>query len=82
MTSKVLAKVFKFAVNGDLKACRLFFDIVGKGNTPENTPKLEQKNYIQINNTVLSQDELKQLTEDQLTQIETVLKGITSPAQS
>ena len=79
LSNKVLARVFKFAVDGDLKACRLYFDIVGNRNTPENTPKLEQKNYIQINNTVLSQDELKQLNEHQLNTIESVLKTVLCP---
>jgi aspartate carbamoyltransferase regulatory subunit len=42
----------------------LDLDVFGTMNNPINTPKLEQKNYIQINNAVLSQDELKQLNED------------------
>jgi len=81
LSNKVLAKVFKYAVNGDLKACRLYFDVVGGLNNQffSSVKDVQQNNYIQINNTVLSQDELKQLNEDQLTQIETVLKGIISP---
>ena len=67
-------------MNGDLKACRLYFDMLGGLNNQvfSTTKELQQNNYIQINNTVLCQDELKQLNEDQLTQIETVLKGIIS----
>ncbi len=29
MTSKVLARVFKFAVNGDMRAAKLYFDVLG-----------------------------------------------------
>ena len=81
LSNKVLARVFKYAINGDLKACRLYFDMLGGLNNQviSSTKEVQQNNYIQINNTVLSQDVLKQLNEEQLTQIETVLKGIISP---
>ena len=51
-------------------------------NNPTNTLKLEHKNYIQINNTVLSQDELKQLNEDQLIKVEHLLNAIINPKKS
>jgi predicted transcriptional regulator len=77
MTSKVLAKVFQFAVNGDVGAAKLYFNIVGfmnNGQTPNNTLIQNQNNYIQINGTVLSQETIKHLNPEQLNTIETILK--------
>lgn len=76
MGSKVLAKVFKFAVNGDIRAARLYLEMIGMNNgQPLNATLIQQQNnYIQINRTVLSQDNIKQLTPEQLEQIEQVIK--------
>lgn len=78
MTSKVLAKVFKFAVNGDMRAAKLYFNIMGfmnNGQTPNSTLIQNQNNYIQINGTVLSQETVKHLNPEQLNTIETILKA-------
>lgn len=77
MTSKVLARVFQFAVNGDTGAAKLYFNLVGFMNneqTPNNTLIQNQNNYIQINGTVLSQETIKHLNPDQLNTIENILK--------
>ena len=76
MTSKVLAKVFKFAVNGDMSAAKLYFNVIGNitGSFSNNTLIQNQNNYIQINGTVLSQETIKRLNPDQLTTIENILK--------
>lgn len=79
MASKVLAKVFQFAANGDMSAAKLYFNIIGStsaGNTPINTLIQQQNNYIQINKTVLSQDSIKNLQPHQLDTIEHVLKTV------
>ena len=57
MTSKVLTKVFQFAVNGDIGAAKLFFNVIGNGIAQpiNNTLIQNQNNYIQINGKVLSQ---------------------------
>ena len=74
MVPKVIAKVFKFAVNGDIKAARLYLEMVGVINKKQvNTVVNEQNNYIQINNTILSQENLKRLSAEQLSQIENVI---------
>jgi hypothetical protein len=81
MAPKVLANVFKSALKGDVKAARLYFELVGALNPQANTTVLnEQNNYIQINNTILSQQNLKQLTADQLNQIESIISN--KPIQS
>ncbi|MFZ1785376.1 MAG: hypothetical protein WAU23_09225 [Ferruginibacter sp.] len=78
MADRVLAKVIKMAGQGDMKAARLYFDIIG--NTGKqfgiNTTINTQNNYIQINQTKLSQDIVQKLTPDQLNQIEAVLQSV------
>ena len=75
MTSKVLAMVFRFAVNGDIGAAKLYFNIIGNmnnGPTGNNTLIQNQNNYIQINGTVLSQETVKTLNPEQLNTIESI----------
>ena len=59
-----------------MKAARLFFDVMGNmGNQFRlNTIINTQNNYIQINQTKLSQDSIKQLKPEQLNLIEGILK--------
>jgi len=76
MTSKVLTRVFTFAVNGDVLAAKLFFNVVGNlNNVPrqKNTLIQNQNNYIQINGMVLSQEAIEQLSPEQIKSIENVL---------
>lgn len=76
MTDKVLAKVFQFAVNGDIGAAKLFFNIVGLNNSSQqinNTMIQNQNNYIQINGVVLSQDTISKLNEEQLRNVEELI---------
>jgi hypothetical protein len=79
MTSKVLARVFRFAVNGDIAAAKLYLNSVGfsnNGQTANSTLIKNQNNYIQINGTVLSQETVKHLNPEQLNTIETILKTV------
>jgi hypothetical protein len=78
LTSKVLARVFHFAVNGDIQAAKLYFNLMGlinNGQTQNNTLIQNQNNYIQINGTVLSQENVKHLTKEQLHSIELIIKS-------
>lgn len=77
MTSKVLAKVFQFAIDGDTGAAKLYLNVMGFMNNDQssnNTLIKTQNNYIQINGTVLSQETVKNLTHEQLNTIESILK--------
>ena len=76
MTNKVLARVFHYAVNGDVKAAKLFFDVVGAAGKPigENMPVKTQNNYIQINSMILSQENILSMKPEQVEQIEGILK--------
>jgi hypothetical protein len=80
IASKVLARVFTFAINGDVRAARLYFDIVGNlnGSGPNNTFVHNQNNYIQINGMVLNQESITRLNPQQLMQIEEIFKAALS----
>jgi hypothetical protein len=76
MAPHLLANVYKLALSGDVRAARLYFEIIGAKTTqPQNTLPGTQHNYIQINNTILSQENLARLTTEQLNQIEGIIKG-------
>jgi hypothetical protein len=77
MADRVLAKVIKLAGQGDVKAARLYFDVIGclNGQSSSNTLIRNQNNYIQINGTVLNQETIKRLTSEQLNTIEAILKS-------
>ncbi len=86
MTSKVLAKVFYFAVNGDIGAAKLYFNVMGylnPGQTPNKILIQNQNNYIQINNLKLCQETIKNLNPEKLNSIESFLKeAITQPPEN
>ncbi|MBB5395323.1 hypothetical protein [Mucilaginibacter sp. AK015] len=74
MAPNVLTSVFNSALNGDMKAARLYLEMVGAANKQRSGTVInEQNNYLQINNTILSQENLKHLTPAQLNQIESII---------
>lgn len=76
ISNKLLAGVFRLADGGDIRAAKLYFEMVGTLNKqPSARVVSEQNNYIQINNTILSQQNLKQLSAEQLNQIEGIING-------
>jgi hypothetical protein len=86
MESKVLAKVFQFAVNGDMRAARLYLECTGalknsasgnnSSNINNNTLIQNQNNFIQVGGTILNQEIIKQMSPEQLNTIEGILKTI------
>jgi hypothetical protein len=79
MSSKVLARVFKFAVNGDMRAAKLYFEVAGNlgKQSPAPVPITNtQNNYIQVNQVRLSQESIEQLPADQLSQLEALLRTV------
>lgn len=78
MADIVLARVIKQAAQGDIKAARLYFEIMGDFSKQAgiNPTFNTQNNYIQINGNVISQDIVQQLSPEQLNQIEAVLQGV------
>lgn len=86
MQSKVMTTVFQHAINGDMRAAKLYLECIGafKNNSSTNSNNdinnktliQNQNNYIQINGMVLSQETVKNLNPDQLNTIERILKTI------
>ena len=78
MASKVLAKMFQFAVNGDTGAAKIFLKAVGAMNeTGTNSTLIKtQNNFVQINGMVIKQETLMQLSPEQIYVIESVFKAI------
>jgi hypothetical protein len=83
MASKVLTKVFHYAVNGDMGAAKLYFNVMGafNGQLLGQTNIETQNNYVQINNTIINQDAVRRLTSEQLNQIEGILKEVAMPME-
>jgi len=74
LAPKILAGVCNAADNGDVKAARLYFEMIGSINKQQgNTVVNKQNNYIQVNNTILSQEKLSHLSAEQLNQIERII---------
>jgi DNA-binding phage protein len=77
MGTKLLAKLFQFALAGDLGAAKLYFNVIGALSSEQannSTLIQNQSNYIQINNTVISQETVKQLNPEQLNSLETIFR--------
>lgn len=72
MSQKVLSKMFQLAMNGNVRAGRLYLEMVG-GIGDEPGQAVNPKNFIQINNIILSQQDLSALRPDQIATIERVL---------
>lgn len=78
MTSNVVAKVFQKAMNGNIGAAKLYFNVMGclNGQNSSALIRNQQNNFIQINGTVLSQEVIKQLDPEQLNNIERILNTV------
>ena len=85
MESKVMTTVFQYAINGDMKAARLYLECIGglknissgkSQNNTSNTLIQNQNNYIQIGGTILNQEIIKNLKPEQISTIEGILKTI------
>ncbi|WP_418122476.1 hypothetical protein ACNFU2_17625 [Chryseobacterium sp. PTM-20240506] len=83
MSSKVMTTVFQYAINGDMRAAKLYLEAIGAlkntlslNSSNNNTLIQNQNNYIQINGMILSQESIKSLSPHQLSTIEEILKTI------
>lgn len=77
LASNVIAKVFQIAMKGDLKACRMFLTIAGVLSHETNIT--EQNNYIQINETLINEETIRKLSQEQLKAIEAIIKTAIEP---
>ena len=76
LTAQVLTGVVKCALNGDMRAAKLFMESVANqnGQATRNVGIKTQNNYLQINNTLLTEEVIKSLTPQQLQKIEKIIK--------
>jgi len=75
MGEKILAKVAKFAIEGDVKAARLYFEVINGaiGRQPVNNNTFNtQNNYLQVNGKVISQQAILKLPPEQQRQLEAI----------
>ena len=71
MSHKVLAKKLQIAINGDIKAAKLYFEMIGERSVSGRS----KDNYIQINNISISQEAFLNLPQDQLAKVEEIIFG-------
>ncbi len=76
MTVRLLGKVLSCAFEGDVRAAKLYFDIVRGGENKGGTLIQNQNNFIQVNGTTISQEEIKELSEEQLKKIEETVRSV------
>lgn len=77
LKSRMQAILYQLAAKGDVKAIKLFLEATGLLDNSKTVNKNiieNQHNYIQINETRLSQEEIKKLSPEKLKQIEALLK--------
>ncbi len=73
----MLSLLHRLAYQGDVRAIKLFMEatgIIGNNKTVNKNIIENQHNYIQINETRLSQEQIKKLSPERLKQIEELLK--------
>ncbi len=80
MLDAIKDRVAASALNGDIKAAKLYWDFAGQLNHSSNPEKghtyiNNQHNYLQLNGITLTQELIASLTPEQLSKIEEVLKG-------
>ncbi|MEC5173907.1 hypothetical protein [Chryseobacterium nepalense] len=86
MQSQVMATVLRHAVNGDMRAAKLYLESIGalrnsaqsnSGNNINNNTLIQnQNNYIEIGGTILNQQLIQNLNPEQINMIEGILKTI------
>jgi hypothetical protein len=75
MTSKILAKLFSFAVQGNVRAAKLYLDAVGNIVQPATIIE-NQNNYIQINGLTITQELVEKLPPAQLAQLTATMEAL------
>ena len=74
LANNVLTTVYKSAQNGDVRAARLYLESTG-AITKQRPGSADQSNYIQVNKTILSQENVQHLSAGELSQIESIVDG-------
>lgn len=77
MRENVLARLYKYASNGDTRAAKVFLDTT---SIQEQKPRIQnqQNNFIQINGATITQEQIRQLPQEQQTKLFEVLQSVNS----
>jgi hypothetical protein len=73
MGQRVLSKMLKLAIGGDVKAGRLYFDIIG-AIKPSKAQNDKPRGFVRIRNMMLSQEVIMSLDPSHLAKIEEILR--------
>jgi predicted transcriptional regulator len=71
MSQNVVSLMLQRALNGDLRASKIYLDYINKSLAAETSG--QRNNYIQINNTIINQQLIQQLNPEQLKLIEKII---------
>ncbi|MBL0152062.1 MAG: hypothetical protein IPP93_00670 [Chitinophagaceae bacterium] len=75
LREKLLAKVYDYAYDGNMRAAKIFMEATGSPANIVSNINNQQNNFIQVNGTILSQETIKNLKPEQLNMIEEILKN-------
>ncbi len=77
MFHKVVSRLLASALQGDVKASRLLFEMTGQFNKDQGVATYikNQNNYLQINKTILTEEFLKKLPLEKILQIEELINS-------
>jgi hypothetical protein len=76
LREKLLAKIYSFAYDGNMRAAKIFIDATC--DRPSLTVHNQQNNYIQVNGIVITEEQVKSLPIDKLETIKEIFGGINS----
>jgi hypothetical protein len=77
MAGRVLSKMLQLALAGDMQAAKLYLQATGSLNgQTKDTHISNHHNYIQINGTIITEEVIRQLRPEQLSEIEAIIKAL------
>ena len=71
LREKLMAKIYSFAYDGNMRAAKIFMDVTS--DKPLLSIQNQQNNYIQINGLVITQEQIKSLPADKLQKIQEMI---------
>lgn len=71
-----MSRCYKFAIDGDMKAARLFFEATSD-KRPQTSIQNQQNNFIQVNNLTITEEQINKLPEDKRKQMKHILFMLT-----
>lgn len=76
LRERLLSRCYKYAMNGDFKAARLFLE-ASANKKVDTVVNSHQSNFLQINNVIITQEQINKLPEDKRGQMREILDILT-----